>query len=151
MLSIIIWNFNFAGLHKTLRGHNLTLSKCALWLPPAWVRSIRIYLTVQIVIVSDCRVTLEGVSNTTKSPHSKQCKLMIITVTLESALIQKAYQLWFQKHLIQIWMVKSEQQPSVMMTLMYKWVKWQLPLQQLYQLHTSLSDHVEALVCLCKL
>ena len=36
---------------------------------------------------------------------------MIIIVTPESA--QKVYQLWFQKHCSQIWMVNSEWTPAI--------------------------------------
>ena len=38
-----------------------------------------------------------------------------------------------------------------MMMLMDKGIKLQLPLQQVHQLRTSLSDHLEALVCPYKL
>ena len=76
---ILIWNFNW--LHKT---HNLP-GKCTT-----------ITITVQWTVRHDYthaggshKVHLRECPNTTKSHHSKQCKLMIIIVTLESALIQK--------------------------------------------------------------
>ena len=49
-------------------------------------------------------------------------------------------------------MVKYEHQPSVMTMLMHVQVnQMTVTLQQLHQLRTSLSDHLEALVCPCKL
>ena len=140
---ILIWNFNFAGLHKALRGHNLMLP----WQLNHNHNNITVNHKVHIDHThagGNHKVHLREYLNTTKSPHSKQCELMIIIITLESALIQKVYQLWFQKHWSQIWMVTSESSHQL-------WWRWCTSESNDYYLCSNCNNYILACLTILRL